>query len=218
MNETCIFECCKASYFKFLNAVVVNKWYSSTKAPSDDRLSQTAVYSSASLSMKSKKGKKKNILVCRFLPFYCIILVCTFSIIYNPLLCIWLLHTFKMYIWHYLEGAPPLWQHVQQTETYIAQQSYTWWQEKRHAHSETIYNPEQMITVFKQLPHCDYINSLLYTVDPELPLMFLSCCDTTEAEAAFKWPRCPPRPTIYSYCATGQICPVVEEDEGVLLR
>lgn len=26
--------------------------------------------------------------------------------------------TFKIYIWHYLEGVPPSWQHVQQTDAH----------------------------------------------------------------------------------------------------
>lgn len=68
-----------------------------------------------------------------------------------------------MYICHYLD-----WQRFQQIEMNIAQQSYTWWQEKRHAHSETINNPEQIIGLLTDF-QCDWINSLFYIADTEFP-------------------------------------------------
>lgn len=138
--------------------------------------------------------KEKEYKLCRrFLPFYCIILISLYiSIIYNPLLYA-SLHTFKMYIRQYLEWVPPLWQHVEQTETYVAQQIYIWGQEKRHAHSETIYNPEEMITVFNLSM---WVNKFT----------FLYCwhraphsCPTARLQN-LKHP-----PNIYSYCVTRQL-------------
>lgn len=77
-------------------------------------------------------------------------------------------------------------------DVYSTVKSHLTMRERRHAQSETLYNPEQMVTVFKQLVMLlNNLTIFFYTVaDGELCFVIHSShCNSPEALArsAFKW-------------------------------